>query len=209
MEARALPRRALGLWMRALRLPLTTAELAAGKQNDTAWPPALAFESFEATAEVMVGSVLRDDELVQQGRLTQAKVAELREAARLETIAEQRRFESDAEYQRRKERADEQRRAAAEQAEARKKAVEEREARERAEADRKAQRRKDEVERAETVTKDALADRARDARAEQLDREAEALEREREAANATAEVINLDEAVEEQKESRRARAERT
>jgi hypothetical protein len=71
-----------------VRLPLTAVEVIAGHNQDgTAWPPSLAFESFEAAAKQVAGSLLRDDTLVQEGRLAQAKVAQLRKATELEAVA--------------------------------------------------------------------------------------------------------------------------
>ncbi|MDQ1397802.1 MAG: hypothetical protein QOG64_3061, partial [Acidimicrobiaceae bacterium] len=101
--------------LQAARLPLQAAEavLHRGDQTDE-WPPSLAFDGFEASVKQIVGSVLRDKTLVEEGRLEQAKVAQLRKAAELETLADQRKVEADTKFQQRRE-ADEQRRRQVEQ----------------------------------------------------------------------------------------------
>ena len=73
------------------RLPLTAVETIAGRSQDgAAWPPALVFESFKSGAKQVAGSLLGDDTLVEEGRLGQAKVAQLRKAAEMEAVAAQR-----------------------------------------------------------------------------------------------------------------------
>ena len=112
---RTLPRAVVQSWLSTVRLPITAAEavLRRGKDNDE-WPPALAFASFEASVKQGVGSVLRDQELVDGGRLASARVVQLRKAAELETGAQSKRAEANSEFQSRLD-ADEQRRAEVEE----------------------------------------------------------------------------------------------
>jgi len=85
------PRTVVRTWLSAARLPLRAVQVVAhGSDQETEWPAVLAYESFEANVKQLTGSVLRDDELVQEGRTIQAKVGQLRTAAQLETIAERR-----------------------------------------------------------------------------------------------------------------------
>jgi len=70
-----------------LQPPRASARLR-GQQPNEQWPPALAFEGLEAGVETVLGSLLRDDVLVEQGRMRQAKVAQLRKAEQLETLAD-------------------------------------------------------------------------------------------------------------------------
>lgn len=82
--------------LQGLRLPLTAVEAVTRPDDTLSWPPALAFDSFEAGAKQVFGSLLRDDELVREGRLQQAKVQEATKAARLEAEAEQTHQQGDA-----------------------------------------------------------------------------------------------------------------
>src|SRR3954471_5727915 len=89
---RTLSRGALGLSLRASRLPLTNYEtvLRRGRDN-TEWPPAVTYEGLEATIKQFFGSLTRDEQLVEQGRVQSAKVSQLKKAAELEAIADQER----------------------------------------------------------------------------------------------------------------------
>jgi hypothetical protein len=106
---RTLPRVALIGYLRALRLPLTAVEHVTGQRGNELWPPALAFEGFEAGVETTVGSLLRDAALADKGRLRQAKLAQLRTAAQLETLAAQERAKADRALQSSREQATQQR----------------------------------------------------------------------------------------------------
>lgn len=88
-NAQVVPRLIVSGYLKTVRLPLTATERLAQQQRNDQWPPALAFERFEAGVETVVGSLLRDTQLVDKGRLRQAKVAQLRKAAELETLAVQ------------------------------------------------------------------------------------------------------------------------
>ena len=93
----------------AARLPLDLAEGQLLGERRADWPPVLIFDTVESGIKQLVGSLTRDATLVQEGRLERAKVAELREAVELETVAESRREAADAEHEARLE-ADEDRR---------------------------------------------------------------------------------------------------
>lgn len=109
------PRTAVRLSLTAGRLPLTAVESVFGHQGDEAWPPALAFDGFEASVKQTIGGLLRDRSLVEEGRLIEAKVDKLRHAVQLDEVAEQRRRDADAEFQQRRHE-DEQRRKEADRA---------------------------------------------------------------------------------------------
>jgi hypothetical protein len=113
------PRIVLGTYFRAARLPLTVVERIAGQAQNEQWPPALAFEGFEANIEATVGSLLHDRALAEKGRVRQAKVAQLRKATDLETVAEQKREQADQTLEQRREKAEEQRAEAERRAEQR------------------------------------------------------------------------------------------
>jgi hypothetical protein len=75
----------LGFW--GMRFPLTAAEFLAGQSART-WPPAILYEALEAGAKRMVGSLIRDDELVREGDLQSRRVLALTAAQRLQLEAE-------------------------------------------------------------------------------------------------------------------------
>ena len=59
MSIRNLQRTAVRTWLSAVRLPLSAAEVVAGKQG-AEWPPALAFSGFEAGVKRGLGALLGD-----------------------------------------------------------------------------------------------------------------------------------------------------
>src|SRR3954453_6359435 len=89
-----IPRTTLRAWLAAGRVPLGVAERLFGRGAED-WPPTLAYEGFEAGGKQLgagvkqvVGSVLRDEDLVREGDLERAKVDRLRKAATLEAEAD-------------------------------------------------------------------------------------------------------------------------
>jgi hypothetical protein len=102
--AHKLPRVLVQSYLHAARIPLTAVARLARQQDNEQWPPTLAYQSFEAGVETIVGSVLGDTTLVENGQLRKARIAELRKAADLSTVAEQERTiaETNAEERRAK-----------------------------------------------------------------------------------------------------------
>ena len=82
----------------AARFPLEFAEGQLLGERRADWPPVLIFDTVESSIKQLVGSITRDDALVQEGRLERAKVAELRKAVELETVAELQRDVAAAEH---------------------------------------------------------------------------------------------------------------
>ena len=99
------PRTIIKAGLYGLRLPLTAIEHVT-HNADANWTPAIAYESFEAEAKKILGSLVRDDELIREGRLQRAKVGELAESERLETKAEQRREDAETKLEARQESAE-------------------------------------------------------------------------------------------------------
>lgn len=118
-NAKYLPRAATNGYLRVLRLPLNAAERLAGDRVDETWTPTVAFEAFEAGVETGVGTLTRDKGLMHSARLRRAKVAKLRKASALETIAEEQRAQADQTFESRRETAQNQRTDAARRAEQR------------------------------------------------------------------------------------------
>jgi hypothetical protein len=75
-------------YLRTIRLPLSLAERVARQQDNASWPPALAFETFEAKFERVAGSLLRDDTLAPAGERRGTKVLKLKEARTLKAAAQ-------------------------------------------------------------------------------------------------------------------------
>jgi hypothetical protein len=148
-------------WLKTARLPITLAESTLHRgENTEEWPPALAFGAFESGVKQVVGSLIRDRDLANEGRVERAQVAQLRKASELDAIAEVREVEADAELRARQV-ADAQR---AESIEAEADARREAEARRRDDEKRRAE---EKARRAETVGRKADAETAKSvARAE-------------------------------------------
>lgn len=202
MSLQTIPRTALRSWLAAVRLPLTAAELVTGKSG-TDWPPAVAFEGFEAGVKKGVGLLIGDTQLVQEGMLEREKVDQLREAAELDAIAERRRQEADARLEDRKETVQE-RAESVERGHAEREAKLAQEEADRQRAVEEAARRKEEVARtAEQTRRKAVAAQERQARATRLAAESEALDHERDAAEAKGELLEVDQALKATKAARK------
>jgi len=199
-----LPRVAVTNYLRLLRVPVD----AAGSltKHDETWPPALAFDAFEAQVLRLLGSVLRDDELVQDARRQQLRVDQLRRAERLEAEAETRRREADTELEERRDQAKEK----AEQAQERKEQEKERVAKQTQQAERKARQEaqaKDQKAKQAAEAREArLETRQRDAEAKRLAAERTALEERREALEVAGSALDVDKAADAVKERRMARS---
>lgn len=99
MSRTTFPRMALTGALQWLRLPVSGLELATGQRGNPTWPPALAFGEFEAGVKQLVGSILRDDGLVEEGRVRQTEVAELRRAVGRKVQADQQRADAHRELE--------------------------------------------------------------------------------------------------------------
>lgn len=202
----SIPRTIVRTYVDAARLPLGLAEsiLRRGETSGN-WAPALAFEAVEASVKQVIGSFLRDPELIEEGRLIQAKVAQLRKAAELETLADQQKAQADAEYQQRKQ-ADEATRAkVAQQAEQRERALDQEKARRKQEVAEAANKKAATARKIEAEQQKAVDRQERAARTAELTAEQKALADERKAAAASENVLDLDRALRTTKAARKAR----
>ncbi len=187
-------RTAVRSWLTAVRLPLSAAEIVVGKQGSN-WPPAVAFEGFEAGVKRSIGSLVKDDQLVQEGTLERGKVEQLRRAAELEATAEQRREQAEARFEDKKETVLERnQRVQTEQQEREAKLAKN-------EADRKraveatARKKEETARKADEARRKAVDAKERQARATRLSAESTALEHEKEAVAAKGEVLDVDRAL--------------
>ena len=196
-----IPRVAVTNYLRLLRLPVDAAGSIA--KRDEAWAPALAFDSFEAQVLGLLGSVLRDDTLVQESNRQKARVDQLRRATELEAAAAARRARADETLDERREEAKEKAEEARERKEQEKARLEEaKEA-----ADRKARQdaaaKAQKAKKASDARRKRLADRERDAEAKRLEAERVALAERREALEASGTALRLDKAASTVKENRK------
>lgn len=199
-----LPGTVVKAYLSAARLPLDAAARIGGQQANEQWPPALAFEGLEANVETVVGSLLRDDALVESGRLRRAKVARLRKAGELEAVADATRAEARDEFAKRREQTEKKRRDATKRAEARERKVEQQAQQSKASVERRAAKKVAAAEAAESAAEDVIERRERAAQVDALAKEAEALEA-RQVALRTEETLDvIDDTLEGTREDRKS-----
>ena len=189
----------------AARLPLTVAEATVGRGTDTEeWPPSIAFDQFGATVKELVGSLTHNATLLDEGRLTRAKVAQLRHGIELETEAALRRDAAEREHAARLDADDERRQAVSDQAAARTDAADERRAQEEREVEERLERERVAAAEADERTKAAAAKRERAARAKRLNAERVALAEAKRTRAAEDHVDDVTEALEATKSRRKS-----
>jgi hypothetical protein len=79
MNLQTLPRTAVCTWLRAARVPVSAVARFNGNGSES--PLLVAFDAFEATVKQVAGSILRDDDLVREGRTERAHVRDSRKPA--------------------------------------------------------------------------------------------------------------------------------
>ncbi|MBA2608462.1 MAG: hypothetical protein H0U92_05965 [Actinobacteria bacterium] len=204
MQITTIPRTAVKSALDAMRLPLSTIERLTGQAENQAWPPALMFEEFQASAKQFAGSVLRDETLVEEGRLQSVKVSELRRSFDLDLKAEATREQADAKLARKHESAEGERQQAEQQAREREAKIarlkRDTEARVKADAKRAAET----VAKAEKIREDRLAAADRAARLANADAESTALAKQKKAVASISKVTTLADAVETKKAKRKS-----
>jgi hypothetical protein len=205
MQLQRIPRTIVCTWLRTARLPLDAVEAVVHRgEHDVEWPPAIAFDSFEATVKQFAGSILHDDELTQDGRLAQARVAQLREAVELDAVAEQHKTKAEAEFEERRQADEQHREEVQKQADQREAALErERAEKKRRAADEDARKRKQAAQ-VEAVEERIVEREDRVARATRIVAERDALQHERKAVAAKGRVTDLDGKLEDTKAARKS-----
>lgn len=200
-----LTRTVVRTWLFTARLPITLAESTLHRDgNGNEWPPVLAFDSFEAGIKQAIGSLVRDRELVKEGRLEQQRVTRLRAATDLESLAESRQGEADAEFHARRE-ADEQRlQRIDEEANARRQAEAQRAREEKRQIEQRAARKAATDQKAEAASAKAVAKVDRAARSARVSAEKGAVTKERRAVAAKKTVKQIDKKLESTKALRRS-----
>jgi hypothetical protein len=192
----SIPRFAVAGYLRTARLPLTALERVTGHRRGEQWPPALAYESFEAGVETVVGSVFKDTTLVEQGNLRKAKLAQLREAAELETVAAQTRLDADAKRESREKQIAQQRAESERQADQRKRELERQADANEQKVQRKAAKRKSTSRAVKAAQDKAVDGQARTAKSAALTAESRALSVAKDALAAEETVDVIDDTIE-------------
>jgi hypothetical protein len=205
MQLQQIPRTIVCTWLRTARLPLDAVEAVVRRgEHDVEWPPAIAFDSFEATVKQLAGSIFHDDELAQDGRIAQARVAQLRKAVELDVVAEQRKTQADVEFEQRRHADEQHRQQVQKQADQREAALE----RERAEKKRRAgeedARKRNQAAQLEKAEEKKVEREDRAARATRISAERDALQQKRKAVAAKSRVTDLDEKLEDTKAARKS-----
>jgi len=202
-NVRNLPRTVIKTYLSAARLPLNAVAKANGQQGNEQWPPALAFEGFEASVETVLGSLLRDDTLIEAGRLRQAKVAQLRKAAELEAVADTTRTQAREEFTERREAAQAKRTQAEQRAAQREQQIEREAEQRKNKVDQTTSKKKAAAQQAKAAQEKVIDRRERVATTEALTNEEKALEAQQEALDAAETVEVIDETIEGNKAARR------
>jgi hypothetical protein len=198
-----LPRTVVRTYLQAARLPLTAAEQLL--RTDEGWGPTLAFDALEAEVLERVGDLLSDDELVNQGRLVRAKVAQLKQAASLSASAAAQRSAADASYRRRTAADSAARERVEQQADERAAAVEEARVRKQRVADERVRKEAEAARKVEAAQRKQVEKQERAARKTRVEAEQRALSEERAALAAEEKVLDLDAALESTKTARKTR----
>lgn len=203
MNVQAIPRSIISGYLGAARLPLSVLARLRGEQGNDKWPPALAFEGFEGGVQTVLGSLLRDDTLLAEGRLRQAKVAQLRKAERLETLADAERAQAQEEFAERREQAERERLAASQRAQQREQQVEREAEQRKRQADQRAAKKKTAARQTKAAADKVIERRERALTADALDAEADALKTTQQALDAAETVDVIDSTIEGTKADRK------
>ena len=192
MKIDELPRMAVLGYLEVTRLPLTAAERALGKAEGN-WAPTIVVDRFQARVKEIAGTVLRDETLLADAKLQNASLDERLRASIAEDTADRVRAEADANLVKEQKAAQAAKREVAKRDDLREQIVEDQ-----ADAKRAAVR--------ETAAKQqkVVAKRATSAKRESLADESKALNDQRAAAEAKAEVLDLEDKLNEVKAARKS-----
>lgn len=202
MNVQTLPRTVVSTYLSVARLPLTAAAKVSGQAKNDQWAPALAFEGFEASVETRLGSLLRNSDLRESGRVRRAKVDKLRAAAKLEAAADAKRDLAQRDVRRTRETAAAKRKAATQRAEQREQNIEREAAQRVTQAEQKAAKQTVAAEQTKIAEEKVIERRERAAAEAALAQEADALKTQQEALDAAETVETIDETIEGNKEAR-------
>lgn len=204
MQIQDIPRTYVKTTLRALRLPVDLTESIARRNGaDRPWPPTIVVNAVEGQIKKAVGSLIRDERLVEEGELEQAAAKEQRQVLLLGAVAESRRERAEERFEERVEQIDEARQATRVRAEAEKKAATRAAASKRRNLADKAQKLAEADARLEAAAEESLERQDRASRSRQIAQERKAIAEERKAVATEAAVAELDEKIEASKQARK------
>ena len=182
LDIRDIPRAYVRTTLRALRTPVDLGAALAKRGGDgRPWPPSVAFTTIEGGIKKAVGSLIRDEKLVEEGELNQAAAKEQRQALLLGVVAESRHERAQERFEERQEQVVDALEAVHEQTEAEKKNAERAAAARRRKLASKAQKLAENDAQLEAEAQDSLQHQDRVTRAPQIQRERRAIAEERRA----------------------------
>lgn len=189
-----LPRSAVQRWLRVVRIPFTAFTAIARRTKDETWPPALAFDAFEAQVKGLAGAVLHDDKLRESSEIGRERIARLRDAESLEAAAGQRREQADRELSERRKAAEQRATESKEHAAASKQRLDAQETATKQRVRERAAAEKRDLDQAAQATQERIDADAKAARQQQLKAERAALAERKKAVKAKAEALKLSDA---------------
>jgi hypothetical protein len=205
MDIAQIRRDALAAWLRGVRFPITAAEAALRRGQDTSsWPPSMAFEKVEATIKDTLGRVTGDEVLLGQATLQRAEVRKREEALVKKAQADATRQDAARKAEQKAADLERRREQVQETADEREERIEEERRQAEAQVAERAQRTKTAARKQAAARKDAVDAQATRAEATRLRKEAEALRAKEQAVAAKGDVLDLDKKVRAKKASRRA-----
>ncbi len=206
MQLARIPRTVVCTWLRTARLPLDAVEAVVRRgEHDVGWPPAIVFDAFEATVKQLAGSIMHDHELTQDGRVGQARVAQLRKAVELDAVAEQRKTQADAEFQQRRQADEQHRHDLQRQADQREAALERERAEQKRTAAQERARKRQRAAQVEAIEEKIVEREDRAARTTRIAAERDALQHERDALAAKGRVSDVADELESTKAARKSK----
>ena len=205
MQIQDIPRAYVRTTLRAFRVPLDISEsLARRNGHDRPWPPSVAFTAVEGGIKRAVGSLIRDDELIEEGLLKQAAAKEQRQALLLGAVAEAKRETAAERFEERREQVSKARQATRTKAESEKKAAARTAAARERKLAAKAQKLAEDDALLEHAVQESLEQKDRASRTGQIESERRAIAEERRAVQAEAAVADLEGKIEASKEARKS-----
>src|SRR4051812_29746605 len=172
MDLRLIPRTAVDRYVKLLRWPVDTALERFGINGSTQ----LAVDRAEATVRGAAGAALGDDKLREDARRRHEAADERQRALRLETEAELREQRAEEEADERRRQAQRTRREGASRAQQQRKRADERREQQVKSAEKSAQRRRQATAKAAQATTEAIQDRAKREKLDELNTRSDALE---------------------------------
>jgi hypothetical protein len=203
MKIDELPRKAFLGYLELTRLPLTAAERAL-KRTEGTWGPTMAADRLQAKLKNAAGSLLNDETLLADARMQTAALDERMRAAEARAEAERIRREADAKLAQDQRAVQEAKRDVLKRDEQREQVIDARIEAEERKVVQKTVAKKNTARKVASAQEDALEQRETAAKREILGKESKALNDQRAATEAKAEVLDLEDKLNEVKAARKS-----